>query len=109
MEISLNDLKELLQTNKPCCDSMSTIQPNGDCYIVVMTNGFIYVGNTTVEGNFIKMTKASNIRIWGTTKSLSELVDGPPDSTKHDKLSTEIIVPLNAVIHFIKCQKNHTW
>lgn len=72
--------------------------------IVVLDRGFVYVGQTEIIGDFVKITKARNIRYWGTTKGLGELADGPTRSTKLDDVG-EILIPMRAVIHFIKCSR----
>lgn len=72
--------------------------------IVVLTCGFIYAGQTSIKGNFLYITNASNIRRWGTTKGLGELIDGPLPETKHD-VNGNVQAPLTSVIHLIKCNK----
>ena len=75
--------------------------------IVVVDRGFVYVGvmlppgvgpGTLVHG--IRLANAYNIRIWGTTKGLGELVNGPTKTTKLDKVGS-IQIPLHAVISII--------
>jgi hypothetical protein len=73
--------------------------------IVVADRGYVYVGKTVIEGDFVTMTEARNIRYWGTTKGLGELVNGPLKDTKLDDTG-EILLPLKAVIHFITCKQN---
>lgn len=73
--------------------------------IVVADRGFVYVGKTVVEGDFVRVTNARNIRIWGTTKGLGELVGGPTSSTRLDEVG-EVLLPLKAVIHFVKCTRD---
>lgn len=72
--------------------------------IVVLDRGFVYVGQVSINGDLVKITNARNIRYWGTTKGLGELADGPTKSTKLDDVG-EILAPLRAVIHFIKCKR----
>ena len=73
--------------------------------IVVLDRGFVYVGRVHVEGDMVTVTNARNIRKWGTTKGLSELVNGPTTNTVLDEVG-EIAAPLRAVIHFIKCKRD---
>jgi hypothetical protein len=68
--------------------------------IVVLDRGFVYVGNTRFEGDWCYMTNAKNIRVWGTTKGLGELVSGPLKDTKLDNVGT-LMAPIKAVIHVI--------
>jgi len=70
--------------------------------IVVLDRGFVYVGTVKLNGDFVHITDAKNIRAWGTTKGLGELRNGPVSSTKLDEVG-EVIAPLRAVIHFIPC------
>ena len=68
--------------------------------IVILDRGFVYVGVTTIDGEFIVIERAHNIRVWGTTKGLGELVAGPTSSTKMDKVGT-VRAPLRALISMI--------
>jgi hypothetical protein len=62
--------------------------------IIVLTNGFVYVGDVTVTEKWITVTNATNIRRWGTTKGLGELCAGPTSSTHLDKTGTLKINPM---------------
>ena len=69
--------------------------------IVVLDRGFVYVGETTVNGEWCVIKDAKNIRVWGTTKGLGELAtDGPTKKTVLDVAGT-VRAPLRAVIHVI--------
>jgi len=46
----------------------------GDIKIVVLDRGFVYVGHVKLDGDFVTITGAKNLRKWGTTKGLGELV-----------------------------------
>lgn len=63
----------------------SVQQFTGDKKIVVLQRGWIHIGDFERNGNDCKLRNAYNIRVWGTTKGLSELVHGPTASTKLDK------------------------
>ena len=56
--------------------------------IVVLDRGFVYVGDVTIDADFVYIENASNIRVWGTSKGLGELVDGPLPTTKLDKVGS---------------------
>lgn len=73
--------------------------------IVVLDRGFVYVGKVEFNGDLVRITNARNIRYWGTTKGLGELVNGPTDKTKLDEVG-EVIAPMKAVIHCIKCKRD---
>jgi hypothetical protein len=62
-----------------------TQEYTGDIKIVVLQRGWVYIGRFERNGNDCKLHNAYNIRIWGTTKGLCELTDGPTSSTKLDK------------------------
>ncbi len=79
-------------------DSVSP--PSGPIKIVVLDRGFVYVGYTEIDGDFVNITRAKNIRYWGTTKGLGELVNGPLKDTKLDNVGT-VKAPLRALISLI--------
>ena len=72
----------------------------GSTKIVVLDRGYVYVGSVEIKDDFAIITNAKNIRIWGTTKGLGELINGPTSSTKHDPSGT-VRAPLRAVISMI--------
>jgi hypothetical protein len=72
----------------------------GDIKIAVLDRGFVYVGRVTMEADFLVITNARNIRYWGTSKGLGELVNGPLSTTKLDVVGT-VRVPLRALISLI--------
>jgi hypothetical protein len=75
-------------------------QYKGDIKIVVADRGFVYVGNVEEGTEYARLTNASNLRIWGTTKGLGELVNGPLSGTKLDKVGT-VRIPNRAIISII--------
>jgi hypothetical protein len=60
-------------------------QYDGDIKIVVLQRGWVYIGRFERNGNNCKLHNAFNIRTWGTTKGLPELVNGATKDTKLDK------------------------
>jgi hypothetical protein len=60
----------------------------GEIKIVVLDRGFVYVGRVELDGDFVIIRNALNIRHWGTTKGLGELVNGPLSNTKLDSVGT---------------------
>ena len=68
--------------------------------IVVLDRGFVYIGKVTIDGDWCVIESAKNIRVWGTTNGLGELVKGPTKSTKLDQVGS-VRAPLRAVIHVI--------
>jgi hypothetical protein len=71
--------------------------------IVVLDRGFIYVGDVTVDGDFLRIENAKCIRKWGTSKGLGQLRNGPtPDTVLDD--AGEVVAPMRALIHFVSCK-----
>ena len=70
--------------------------------IVVLTAGFVYVGDVERNGDMLFITRARNIRRWGTTKGLGELCNGPLETTILDECG-DVIAPMNSVIHLMQC------
>lgn len=69
--------------------------------IVVLDREFIYVGKATTNGDWCYIADASNVRYWGTTKGLGQLVrEGPTANTKMDPVGL-IKAPMRAVISII--------
>jgi hypothetical protein len=104
MNIEMNELLQLMkcsQTTGRSADSM----PIEGTQIVVLDRGFVYVGTVTVGTQFVTIKNARNIRRWGTTKGLGELADGPTSDTVLDHVG-EVVAPMRAVIHFIKCTRD---
>lgn len=98
MQIEISELNTLIRNDQ----QTPAVKRDLGNQIVVVDRGFVYVGNVTIEGDCCRITNARNIRKWGTTKGLGELVNGPAKDTVLDNYG-EIIVPMRAVIHFVKC------
>lgn len=73
----------------------------GDIKIVVLQRGWVYIGRFSRNGNDCKLENAYNIRTWGTTKGLPELVNGPTNNTKLDKCEGIVEFDWLTVIHTI--------
>lgn len=80
-------------------------KPSGAVQIVVLDRGFVYVGNVTVEADWVLIRNAHNIRVWGTTKGLGELVNGPLSGTRLDSVGT-VKAPLRALISLIEVKES---
>jgi exosome complex RNA-binding protein Rrp4 len=103
MQVLVEELAELIsRSNK---SEPNLVKMELGLQIVVADRGFVYIGKTRIDGEFVTITEARNIRVWGTTQGLGELVNGPTGSTKLDNVG-EILLPLRAVIHFIKCTRD---
>jgi hypothetical protein len=55
------------------------------------------------DSDWCVITNASNIRIWGTTNGLGELVSGPTSKTVLDHVGT-VRAPMRAVISIIEAK-----
>jgi hypothetical protein len=76
----------------------------GDIKIVVLDRGFVYVGHVSTEDDLLTIKNAKNLRVWGTTKGLGELVSGPLSGTKLDKVGT-VRAPYRALISLIDVEQ----
>jgi hypothetical protein len=73
----------------------SNSPPLGDKRIIVADRGWVFAGACEDhEDGTVTIRNASNIRIWGTTKGLGELVNGPLSSTKYDAYGTVRCSPI---------------
>ena len=79
-------------------DSFKALE--GDIKIVVADRGYVYIGTVEECDDFVKMSNAKNIRYWGTTKGLGELVNGPLLNTKLDAVGS-LKIPNRAIISII--------
>ena len=78
-------------------------QPMG-VQIVVLDRGFVYVGDVTVDADWVTIRNARNIRRWGTTLGLGELAElGPRPETKLDPAGS-VRAPHRALIALIACE-----
>lgn len=68
--------------------------------IVVVDRGFVYIGRTSIEGDWCYLSQAQNIRRWGTSRGLGELVQGPTEKTKLDPVGN-VKIPLKSLISLI--------
>jgi hypothetical protein len=73
----------------------------GDIKIVVLQRGWVYIGRFSRGGNDCKLTNASCIRTWGTTKGLQELVNGATSKTILDKCDGAVEFDWLTVVHTI--------
>jgi hypothetical protein len=73
--------------------------------IVVLERGFVYIGMVTVDGGWVYVNQARNIRKWGTTKGLGELVNGPLKDTILDRVGT-LKAPLRSLVSLIDVEES---
>lgn len=75
--------------------SVSVSPPLGPVQIIVGDKGFVFVGNIEdhPDGS-VTIRNCRNIRYWGTTKGLGELVTGPTTKTLSDPYGTVKLTPI---------------
>ena len=107
IEITENQVKINGKTYVP---EGSQKSPNysGSIRIVVLQRGWVYIGRFTRTGNDCKLENASCLRVWGTSKGLPELVNGPTSSTKLDKCDGVVEFDWLTVVHTISV-KEEAW
>jgi hypothetical protein len=98
-EIEVNGIKYIPK------NSVVKNEYEGDIKIVVLQRGWVYIGKFERNGNDCKLHNAYNIRNWGTTKGLPELVNGATPSTKLDKCEGIIEFDWLTVVHTITVNK----
>ena len=78
-----------------------------DIKIVILQRGWIVVGRFERNGSDCKMSNASIIRTWGTTKGLGEIaLGGPTGSTKLDKCHGVVQFDYLTVVATIGCKED---
>lgn len=72
--------------------------------IIVITNGFVLIGDVTVAESTYIVKEASVIRRWGTTKGLGQIaLKGPTSTTVLDPCGT-VEVEKHATLMRIQCK-----
>lgn len=75
--------------------------------IAVLDRGFIYIGDVVTDGEWCYIANAWNIRRWGTTRGLGELVNGPLANTALDRVG-DVRMPMTTLQHLIAV-KGEKW
>ncbi len=79
----------------------------GNIKIVILQRGWVMVGYFERNGNDCKLSKASVIRSWGTTKGLGEIaLGGPNSSTKLDKCHGLVEFDYLTVVAQVACEES---
>jgi len=66
------------------------MKKNQDIRIVALQRGWVFIGRYLAKDDYVTLTNASVIRLWGTTKGIGELCDGPTKATKLDPCAGEV-------------------
>lgn len=96
-DLTIGDAKSIAKLFPPQADPA---RKHYGIQIVVLDRGFVYVGDTTIDGDFVIIENARNIRLWGTTKGLGELRTGPTGKTQTDYVGT-VRAPIRALISLV--------
>ena len=97
------DIVKALLEDEHCESGAETEYGGSDIKIVILQRGWVFVGRFSKNGSVCKLTDASNIRTWGTTKGLGEIAEGGPTSnTKLDKINDVSFHELS-VVAMIDC------
>lgn len=80
-------------------DSVPAVShPMGSVRIVIADRGWVFVGNCEDhEDGSLTITNCRNIRKWGTSRGLGELVDGPTSTTVVDEYGTVRCIPVATI------------
>ena len=82
----------------------TTTQPQlPDFALIVLTQGFVYSGSPRIEGDYIIITGAKNVRLSGTSRGFGQLAaEGPTPETVLDPCP-DVIAPIGALVHIMVC------
>lgn len=69
-----------------CVHDEDAVEDTRDVRIVILQRGWVFVGVFTKSGTQCSLDNGFNIRKWGTTKGLGELVNGPLKDTVLDPI-----------------------
>ena len=101
MNIELNELAALLRGSATSVAQRSTISGQ---HIVVLDRGFVYVGRCEIQGDYLLIKDARNIRRWGTTKGLGQLANSGPTPQTVIEETGDLSVPIKALIFILQCK-----
>lgn len=92
-------------TLKAALESVAGPKPESKVQIVIAPRGWVFVGYTHETDKHLVIERANVIRVWGTTKGIGELINGPLKDTKLDYCGTTRI-PLGAVLAQIDVEES---
>ncbi|WP_303713622.1 DUF6948 domain-containing protein [Brevundimonas naejangsanensis] len=72
--------------------------------LVVADRGFVWVGETTTDGDWVHIKGARAVRRWGTTEGLNELANKGPLPTTRLDAPADLQVSRKALIALIPCE-----
>jgi hypothetical protein len=90
--ITIDDVKYIRE------DSIKAAVEIGEMRIIAADKGFVFVGMCEDQDDgCVIIRNAKNIRRWGTTKGLGELVSGPTGDTEYDPFGTVRCTPIISI------------
>lgn len=90
---------------KAALESVSVPKPESKVQIVIAPRGWVFVGYVHETDKHLVIERANVIRVWGTTKGIGELINGPLKDTKLDPCGVTRI-PLGAVLAQIDAEES---
>ena len=102
-DLTIGQAKELAAMFGATCAAPKRTIDHG-LQIVVLDRGFVYIGYTTTDGEWCHITKALNVRRWGTSDGLGQLVNGPTSETRLDEVGS-VRVPFHSLQHLIAVEE----
>jgi hypothetical protein len=90
---------------KQALESVSAPKPESKVQIVIAPRGWVFIGYTHETDKHLVIERANVIRVWGTTKGIGELINGPLKDTKLDACGVTRI-PLGAVLAQIDAEES---
>lgn len=103
--IKIDDVEYVRKDSLPKVSEVKDGESYHGLNIVVLDRGFVYIGYVRTDKDWCYIDQASNVRVWGTSTGLSELIDGPTSSTKLDKAGS-VKANIKSLIHLIACKES---
>ncbi len=79
------------------------VPAGNDIRICILERGWVVIGHYERSGDTCTVRNGAVIRVWGTTKGLPELVNGPTGKTVLDKCAAPIEFSVGAQIATLAC------
>ena len=102
MELSLNDLRDLLCEQNALYTKDAGSEGHGYC-IVVLDKGFVYVGDVKTDADWIYIINAHNVRNWTGNHGLSWYADNGFEKDINLDHSGDVKAPFSEIKHLIVC------
>ena len=102
MELSLNDLRELLCDTGANVPTSKGTENHGYC-IAVLDKGFVYVGDVKTNADYIYISNAKNVRKWTGGHGLSWYAKNGFDKDITLDESGDVKAPFGELEHLIIC------